>query len=675
MKIWIQYAWKELKNNSRFCLFFVLNLSLGLVGFIALNSFNDSLKLHLEENLKNILTGDFAVFSNRPLKEEETKIIYKTIGKEYEESRQIIFFSMIAGKKQARLAQIVAIDSKFPLYGNFSLNGKQKVIPKLIQENLQKKPSVWMYPEVRTTLGSQLQDTIKIGLKRFSISKEIHEDPSGALSNMGLAPKIYIGLSQVKDTGLIQKGSRVSYVRFFKIPSHVDAEKLTKVLREKFKKKYGRTSDVSVRSHKDASRRLSQLLDYVTGYLGLIAIIALFLAGIGAAYLFRGYLQNRIQDMAILMSLGASKKESYTVLFIQLIILGAGSAILAILISALLIPYTPQVLQGIMPSNFIAKINISSLFLAFGLGSLGSIIFCLPVMVRINQMKPSQLFQEASQPVQQINNGKFQTFLSYLPALLAFWGLAVWQSQSLKEGTTFIILFLGALFILGFIGWGILSLCGKLSNRQHVIVGMAFRNLHRHRMAAISCFLAISLGAFLINLIPQLHQGLQKEIERPNGLTIPSFFLFDIQPEQVQAIRKFLKQEGYHLANLSPMVRARLEKINNRSLKIKPTNAQRQRNLEERRLRRRGFNLSYRKSLSSSEGITKGKPLATTYNLDSNKPAEISVEERFAKRFKLKLGDTLSFDVQGISIQGKIVNFRSVRWNSFQPNFFILFQT
>src|SRR5690606_12137907 len=39
-----------------------------------------------------------------------------------------------------------------------------------------------------------------------------------------------------------------------------------------------------------------------------------------------------------------------------------------------------------------------------------------------------------------------------------------------------------------------------------------------------------------------------------------------------------------------------------------------------------------------------------------------------------EIGDTLTFVVQSVPVQGRVVNTRSVDWNSFQTNFFISFQ-
>jgi putative ABC transport system permease protein len=94
----------------------------------------------------------------------------------------------------------------------------------------------------------------------------------------------------------------------------------------------------------------------------------------------------------------------------------------------------------------------------------------------------------------------------------------------------------------------------------------------------------------------------------------------------------------------------------------------------EQQLRRRGINLTYRVGFYPPEDIVDGRRTGDTYNSRSGQPAEISVEVRYAERLGYVLGDILGFDVQGVMVEGRIVNLRRVRWNSFQPNFFIQFQ-
>mgnify|MGYP006982487196 FL=1 len=179
----------------------------------------------------------------------------------------------------------------------------------------------------------------------------------------------------------------------------------------------------------------------------------------------------------------------------------------------------------------------------------------------------------------------------------------------------------------------------------------------------------------MINLIPQIYQGLQEEVSRPDDFRIPSLFLFDIQPEQMEPLRKTLVAEKVNLNYLSPMVRARLEKVNGESFETNIDEVALTREQQSRQhFRRHNLNLSYRTKLSDSEQIVEGRRLAESYNWESGKPAEISLENRYAERMGFKLGDLLTFNVQEVVVEAIVINLRRVQWNSFQPNFFILFQ-
>ena len=117
MQFWLRLAWREIQNNRKFSIFFVLNLAIGLIGFLALNSFNASVKNQLGRDAKGILTADIAVNSTRPFKEKELRKIFDSL-QPLEQSQQISFVSMSANDFNSRLSQIIAVDSGFPLYGD-----------------------------------------------------------------------------------------------------------------------------------------------------------------------------------------------------------------------------------------------------------------------------------------------------------------------------------------------------------------------------------------------------------------------------------------------------------------------------------------------------------------------------------------------------------------------------
>ena len=202
-------------------------------------------------------------------------------------------------------------------------------------------------------------------------------------------------------------------------------------------------------------------------------------------------------------------------------------------------------------------------------------------------------------------------------------------------------------------------LSGKFGNSSAPFVRLALKNLSRNRFSAVSCFLAIGLGTLLVNLVPQIQQGLLEEISKPKGFKLPSLFLFDIQPEQRASLHALLHRLNAPMDMLSPLIRAQLELVNGVAFQHEDQDSNRQmltREEEmERRYRSRGLNISYRPELFSSEKIIAGSPLTTDFDFTTGRPAEISLEERFAYRMGLEIGDLLKFDVQGIPVEGKII--------------------
>ena len=672
---WLKLAFRELLNNRRFSLFFIFNLALGLAGFIALDSFKESLDNHLGQNSKAILGADIALTSYLPFEDKTLDALEAKFPQNTLSTRKTTLFTMVASEDQSRLVQITGIEKEFPFYGKMVLKKNGVVESENVEQSLALSGEAWVYPELLFMLGLKLGGSVKIGEKNFTIADTVLDDPSSSFSSFGLAPRVYLAYSQMQETALLSKKSRVSYQRLYRLPDGTDLSGLVVKLQNQINSFDGSDSKIRILTHKRAGNNLGRLLGYLNDYLGLVAMIAVFLAGIGAAYLFRNYLVHRFREISILMSLGATRQQTYRMVLWQLGLLGTGAALIAIFISLVILPLLPLLLKQFLPNGFETQLSLGSLLFALVLGGVGSLVFCLPVLSRIRTVQPLQLFHK-NVGQQDVTPALWRQALSYLPLLILSWSLSVWQSHSLIVGSAFVGMLLASILFLGSIAWLVLFLAGKLSQTSgSTMKRLAFRNLQRNRAGAISCFLALALGTLLINLIPQIYQGLQEEVSRPDDFRIPSLFLFDIQPEQMEPLRKTLAAEKVNLNYLSPMVRARLEKVNGKSFNVNTEEVALTREQErQQNFRRHNLNLSYRTQLADSEQIVEGRPLASKYAWDSGKPAEVSLEVRYAERMGFKLGDLLTFNVQEVLVEAIVINLRRVQWNSFQPNFFILFQ-
>ena len=221
----------------------------------------------------------------------------------------------------------------------------------------------------------------------------------------------------------------------------------------------------------------------------------------------------------------------------------------------------------------------------------------------------------------------------------------------------------------------ILKLAKYLGKSSKLSWQLIWLDIIKQPITSITFFTVLGISSLLLNFIPQVKSIIGSEIEVSESKHNPSFFLFDIQEEQVELIKdiykKQLSEQNYHY-KMSPLVRARLEKINRKSVAELRVESPRTREQQWRnRFVNRSYNLTYRNSLNDSETLLSGKLFS---EIKDNTYPKISLEHRFAKRLGISLGDTLTFDIQNVEIEGKVVNLRRVKWSNFEPNFFVVFE-
>ncbi len=673
--LWIRLALKDLVKNKGFALFFILNFSLGLAGFTAIQSFNRSLNRYLDENLKELLTADLVLSANTPLTTEELTLADNILGPVKATARLIRFYTMVRAQERSCLVQMMAVDKTYPLYGNFLLKKGHS------NRELQNTPGVFMPRDTALSLG--IKETagpdirLAIGDKKFHILDWFAQDPDKSLISIEFAPKLYMGINQVEGTGLIKFGSRIRYLYYYRINREADIQQLAQTLRTEFLKRSGGQPRVNIRTAKDVNQRLGRVTGYFTRYMGLVSVVALFLAGIATAYLFRGFVNKKEKEIAVLMSLGAGRRDIYLYMSVQLILLGLLASDLAVCTALFLIPAFPVIFQGLIPPHVNIIFDPATLIPAAAMGIFGSLIFCLPSFIRIFRIKPLILLNSSRTTGREAVVRRLFQAAGYLPGLAAFYLISIRMAGSVEAGSVFTGGFALALAFLSGTGWLIFSGCRMLSATQNPLGKIAFRNLYRNKWASLSCFVTMAMGTFLISVIPQIQKGLQTEIIQPQGLKIPVFFLVDIQEEQKNALVEFFGRNKADLMNISPMVGGRILTVNDEPFynREQKTGSNTSGSENTRRHRRLEFNFSCRKTLDVSETIIKGTPLPQTpWAFESNTLFGISVESSFAERHHLEIGDRMGFEIQGIPLSGQIKNLRKVRWNSFQPNFFLLFQ-
>lgn len=665
--MFLRWIRRELLRSWKFGLFFIFNLSLGLTGYVSLEAFKVSLQDTLAANSKAILSSDLAVSARRELGDSEKAAMSGVMAKDSIMSQTYEFYAMMTSAKGSRLVMVRAVDENYPLYGTVGLGSGEEIRGDSPNKEILKSMSAWVYPELEAQIGLHKGDEIQLGQLKLKIADVISKDGTQTFRAASIAPRVFINRALLPQSGLIQFGSTFSVNYFFKLQN----EELTNERKAELLKVL-KDPAIQIETAKTASEDSSRQLGYLSDYLGLVAIIALFMSALGAAYLFRLFMTQRMREVAILRSVGLQATSAVSLYAAQVTILGLLSLIPTVIVSSLVLPLLSKLLASLTPFSLYPTMSLRAVLMALLLGVVGSFVICLPFLLKIKDLKPSRLFAEEKFS----SKIEIQKPWVFLPGIVLFWLLAVAQSNSFKIGSVFVGAFFVVLLILSATGMLLLMALRGARGLKSWVSKYSLMGLSRRRASSLAIFIALGLGSLLINVLPQLKVSLQNEFKTESVSKIPSLFMFDIQDDQVDPVKEFLKQESIPSIGFSPLVRARILKVNGEPFerKIEEGGFTTREQEAEARFRNRGVNLSYRDGVTESEAIVEGRPLAPMFDASKQKYAELSVEAKYAGRLGIKIGDVLQFDVQGVEVEGQVVNLRKVKWTSFQPNFFVLVQ-
>jgi putative ABC transport system permease protein len=182
--------------------------------------------------------------------------------------------------------------------------------------------------------------------------------------------------------------------------------------------------------------------------------------------------------------------------------------------------------------------------------------------------------------------------------------------------------------------------------------------LVRSRMGTRLCFLTLLLASLILNLVPHLLRSAEVALAPDTTKSRPDLFLFNIPESGLSDIEAFAKQQGAQLQYVSPLILGRLMRVNGVDT-------------ENDQFQRFPVRLTVRTEMLNSERLVEGPPLPN--RASDQGPLPISMEKGFAERNGFRLGDTIDFDIQGVPVSGRVINFRQVDWKSFHPNFFMSF--
>lgn len=650
----LELVLKALSRSKSFSFIFILNFCLAIASLSYLQFFKDSVDNSLDAKAKSLLGADLVVNSRFPISKEQIEDIKTKLPPIKSFNEGISTVSMVSTKNRARLMELVKINKGFPFYGGLTFSDNSiypddKIIPKVDE--------VWVYKEVLELLDLKLGKSLKIGKKSFIIKKVIVDDSLKAVSFSGFMPKVYMSEEALKATGLLQFGSTARYKLNYQFEEKFDNDKL-----EEIENTLEDSIDRSLRalSPNDGRDRLLRVLNFITNFLSLVSLISFFLGLVGLIYLYSGFLRKHQDDITVLSDLGLSKRVISLTYLTHLFVLIFISSIVVFSLIIFSVGFLAPIVQELIGFEFEFSFDLYFFLKSAAILVLISLSVGIPLVLPLIGRKSFSFVK---------------TIFWFLPFVLFLLVLSHFVTPSKNIGLYFalVVLFL----IVSFFTTGVIAL-KKLDFSGHLkslSFSLAIKNITRQNKTSLTLFTAILLCTTFFSLIPQVGSSLSNALSNSSSER-PRFFLIDAKEEQIPDIKAQVENMGAKLENISPMVRARILKINDKDFtKYSQENSDKKTKNQKDEARNLTVNLSYRTNLKKSDELIEGRDFSGVYDSsDFSKPIELSVEERYAKRRGIKLGDKLTFDVLGLELETVVVNIRAVNWIEFTPNFFFIMQ-
>lgn len=646
-------AWRDGKASGKRLSLFMASIVLGIAAVVSIQSFSENLKDNIALQSKALMGADFIIDSNQPPSDKVLAIMDSLGGAD---AKSVGFPSMAVFPKSGntKLVNVKGIEGSFPFYGTLETN------PVSAASEYQRSGAALVDATLMMQFGLRTGDSISIGNISMPIAGSLITAPGSTGVSASVAPPVIIPYSLIEATGLIQIGSRVGYDFYFVAGPEQNLQDLDDQVDPLLD-----AENADLDTHTSTGERLGRRYENFGKFLNLVAFIALLLGCVGIASSVHIYIKEKLQSVAVLKCIGASRKQSFLIYLIQIAAMGLIGGCLGTLAGLLIQQSFPLLLQGFLPFDVQISLSAGPVVMGLLLGICMSVLFALSPLLSTWYVSPLQVLRvdDNVTPKSRKANALVLLAIMVFIYLFSFWLLDNWKyALSFTLGILVVFALLGGVAKLFMNGikkyfptyWGFTA-------RQSLL------NLFRPNNQTMVLILAIGVGTFLISTLYFSKDILLAKTSLEGKEVAPNLILLDVQTEQQEAAAKRITEMGLPVLNNIPIVTMRLQKIKNRSvndIRSDSTSTINQWILNHE------FRVTYRDSLIDSEVLDSG---SWTGSVDEPGIVPISLSDNVARDAEVEVGDRLVFNVQGTLVETEVASIRVVDWGRMQLNFSVVF--
>ncbi|HEY9098315.1 MAG TPA: FtsX-like permease family protein [Thiobacillus sp.] len=610
------------------------------VGSVSTTGFlGDRLKRAMGDQGASFLGSDLLVTSPRAIDTWPRHALRTSVALE--------FASMVSNGDAFQLATLRAVDAAYPLRGSVRI-APQPFAESAVRPALPPPGAIYVAPDLLPLLSAKVGDRVQIGESSFTIAGVVAEEPGQLGGVFGLAPRVFMRADEIEKTHVLQPGSRVTYLYQFA----GEPQPLTEFSAE-LKPVLDSTQRL-IGSH-EGVETLRGAFANADSYIQLTALISLLLSVAAIAIAAHRHALRHYDQAALMRCMGATTAQLRTLYGVQLLTLGVLGSLIGVAIGAL----TQQALAGLVLPDAVTRLpslGLAPVGVAVLSGLLALAGASLPALMRLIRVPPLRVLRRDLPPL------PLGAWISAAVSGSALLLLIAWYAGDAKLVGVFVGALAGLVLVLALLARLALFAGRGVQQMSHGPVRFGLAQLLRHRFDSTLQLGAFTLALFLVALLALVRSDLIAGWQQQLPPEAPNYFLVNIAPYQQAAVADYLAEHQLKASELYPMVRGRLATKNGTPIASTLPPESRDSNTLRREL-----NLTWTATLPANNAILQGQ-----WHGDRRAP-EISIESGMAERLNLAVGNTLGFQIGDQSLSARISSIRSVKWDSMQPNFFVIF--
>ncbi|HSM12035.1 MAG TPA: FtsX-like permease family protein [Lysobacter sp.] len=666
---WVRLAWRQLRRDLRAgdVRILLAALVLAVVAVTAVGFVTDRAERALAIEANRLLGGDAVVRGDAPIS-EAIRTAAGTRGLQSTDTVELNTMIRVGNGADARLqlGELRALGAGFPLRGAYRIAAADGL--ERSADGIPARGTVWMGRAGAETLGARIGDTIALGESQLTLAALVLQEPDAALDYFNVAPKVFGNLDDLPATGLVQEGSRIRY----RLVVAGDASAVEGFVRAA---KPALDRGQRLETVSDARPEIRSALDRAGRFLGLAALVSVVLAAVAVAMAARRHSERHLSGTAVMRCLGASQATLVGIHVGELVLLGLIASSIGVALAFglqwVVGGWLSQALNlSIPPAGWMPALH------GLGVGMVVLLAFGAPPVLALRRVPALRVLRRDLDPTEPS---------AWLVGVVGLGGLAAllwWKAGSAALAGAMLGGIVATLAVLAALAWGLILIVRRLRSRLRGSLRYGLANVSRRAATSVAQVSALGLGLMALLLLTFVRTDLLDRWQLSLAQDAPNRFIINVQADQVDPVRDFMMQQQLGAPTLYPMIRGRLVAHNGGPVggarygdDERPDGNQGAASDEAaneaaraRRRAEREFNLSTATVLSQDNRITAG----TFWGEQPSAQPQVSVEEGFAESLNWKLGDTVAVDIAGQPFAATITSLRSVEWESFRPNFFVI---